>query len=80
MKNLKNSYQKTIKLTCTCGAVLQEDDETNEISCPSCKKAFKNIEEVYDLPHIKKLIEQEQEKLISKLKNDVVKDIKNIFK
>lgn len=77
---MKNSYQKTIKLTCTCGAILQEDDETGEISCPSCKKTFKNVEEVYDLPHIKKMIEQGQEKLVNDAKNDIIKDIKNIFK
>jgi uncharacterized Zn finger protein (UPF0148 family) len=76
---MKNSYEKTIKLTCTCGAVLQEDDETNKISCPSCGKTFKNIKEVYDLPHIKKLIEREQEKLVNQVKNDISKSILDAF-
>lgn len=64
---MEDSYKKTLTLTCTCGAALQGDDDTDEISCPVCGKTFKNIDEVYELPHIKKMIEREQEKLLNKV-------------
>lgn len=78
---LKDNYYRTVSLRCmTCGATyaFKTDEKTGYITCLKCNRVYRGgKDELVALNEA--LIEEEQNMLIEEVKEDIEKEINDIF-
>lgn len=79
---MKKDYSLEIRLQCiTCGAdyAFEKDERTGVIRCKKCNRIYyggaKELEDIN-----LRLVEETKQMLIDEVKNDVVKDINDMFR
>lgn len=78
---LKDENSKQISLRCmTCGATyaFETDEKTGYITCHKCNRVYRGGEEEL-ISLNESLIEEEQQKLIDEVQNDVEKELQKMF-
>lgn len=80
--SFKDNYSTKISLRCmTCGATyaFETDEKTGEITCHKCNRVYKGgYKELVQLNEA--FIEEEKERLLSEVGNDIENQFRKIFK